>query len=180
MRRLVNAHKERQALGLTPLLAGRLAGAVGCLLDQVRSLPTTPSVTVVLVPVPSAASAVRSRGFDSTGALARRVARTVRRDRLATSVTVRRVLAQTRGVRDQIGLDAGQRSDNLRGRLRVVRPWSAGAWAVLVDDVVTSGASLTEASRALHEAGIPVLGAATVAATVRFGRNRSDDSRESR
>jgi adenine/guanine phosphoribosyltransferase-like PRPP-binding protein len=39
---------------------------------------------------------------------------------------------------------------------------------VLVDDLVTTGSSLTEAARALREARIPVLGAATVAATVRL------------
>jgi predicted amidophosphoribosyltransferase len=35
---------------------------------------------------------------------------------------------------------------------------------VLVDDISTSGASLAEAARALREAGVPVLGAATIAA----------------
>jgi predicted amidophosphoribosyltransferase len=46
------------------------------------------------------------------------------------------------------------------------RPISTSA-AVLVDDLVTTGSSLTEAARVLRRAGITVLGAATVAATVR-------------
>jgi predicted amidophosphoribosyltransferase len=46
------------------------------------------------------------------------------------------------------------------------RPISTSA-AVLVDDLVTTGSSLTEAARVLGKAGITVLGAATVAATVR-------------
>ena len=43
---------------------------------------------------------------------------------------------------------------------------------VLVDDLVTTGASLTEAARVLSAAGVEVLGAATVAATVRLRRPR--------
>ena len=42
-----------------------------------------------------------------------------------------------------------------------------GPALVVVDDLVTTGASLTEAARCLADAGFEVLGAATVSATVR-------------
>jgi predicted amidophosphoribosyltransferase len=69
-------------------------------------------------------------------------------------------------VRDSAGLDAVQRRANLAGRYRA-RPGAPGARVVLVDDVVTSGATLTEAARALRAAGQQRVLAAVVAATPR-------------
>lgn len=158
---LVTAHKDHGALGLAPVLAGRLALSVHALLRSCRW-----EGPVLLVPVPSAAAAVRRRGYDATATLARLAGR---RLRPSHPVQVRRLLVQRRGVRDQAGLDAAARSANLDGALRLrrglVRGWSEGAVVVLVDDVVTTGSSLAEAARALQEAGLVVLGAATVAAT---------------
>jgi len=74
-----------------------------------------------------------------------------------------------RRVRDSAGLDAVQRRANLAGRFRVRSGagWPAGSRLVLVDDVVTSGATLTEAASVLRPVGdTPVLGA-VVAATPR-------------
>jgi predicted amidophosphoribosyltransferase len=152
---------------LTGLLGDRLALSVGELLG-VRRVPV--DEPVILVPVPSAAAAVRERGFDATSALARRAARRLSADR---PVRAANLLAQHRGLADQSGLDAAQRAANLRGGLRVRRGWAAvrirpdGPALVIVDDLVTTGASLTEATDRLVEAGFEVLGAATVSATVR-------------
>ncbi|MGI3780418.1 MAG: ComF family protein [Janthinobacterium lividum] len=173
-RGLVSAHKERSALGLTRVLGERLALAVLALLaepgggDQVGE-------PVLLVPVPSARRAVRERGFDAGLALARAAARRLPDARAAP------LLTSTRRVADQSGLDAAGRQANLAGafRLRSGSPWSRsragptaigtflGTTVVVVDDVVTSGASLTEAVRALRAGGVTVCGAATAAATVR-------------
>jgi predicted amidophosphoribosyltransferase len=163
LRGLVNAHKERQALGLTPVLGQRLALSVQALLTARH---VEPGAEVSLVPVPSAARAVRERGLDATAAMARAAAR---RLRPRYRVGVATVLVQTAGVRDQSGLDARARQANLAGgfRLRGRRPDRP---VVLVDDLVTTGSSLTEAARVLRRAGVTVLGAATVAATMRRGR----------
>jgi predicted amidophosphoribosyltransferase len=158
LRQLVAAHKERGALNLTPFLAGRLAAAIGSVLHT-----ASPASTVVLVPVPSARAAVRERGFDATWALARGAARLLRRE---TPVGTRRLLHHARSVRDQAGLSAAQRATNLQGAFRVTSV-APGPPVIVVDDVVTTGSSLTEAARALREAGHHVLGAATVAATQR-------------
>ena len=160
LRGLINAHKERQALGLTKILGERLAGCVHALLTEVAHSVDEP---VVLVPVPSAAQVVRSRGFDATLAMARSAARRLR-SRYQTAVAT--TLVQGPGVRDQAGLDAGARQANLAGGFRLRGPVPTRP-TVLVDDLVTTGSSLTEAARVLRRAGVPVLGAATVAAAER-------------
>jgi predicted amidophosphoribosyltransferase len=146
-------------LSLTSFLAARLAAAVEVVLQSTAS----PANAVVLVPVPSARAAVRDRGFDATWDLARRAAGILRRQ---SAVRARRLLRQARPTRDQAGLSADQRAINLQGAFRVstVVP---GQVVIVVDDVVTTGSSLTEAARALREGGHRVLGAATVAATQR-------------
>jgi predicted amidophosphoribosyltransferase len=165
---LVSAHKDRGALGLAPVLAARLALSTHALLQHVGS-----EGPVLLVPVPSAADAVRRRGYDATATLARLAARRLRVRYPARAV---RLLAQRRGVRDQAGLTAAERSRNVAGAFRLRRgaAWS-GRWhpdsvVVLVDDVVTTGSSLAEALRVVRDAGLPVLGGATVAATARGPR----------
>ena len=90
-------------------------------------------------------------------------------------VVPQEIRERTRSLSDSLGLplDSDQRAANLRGGLRLrrgpsntlVRP--DGPALVVVDDLVTTGASLTEAVRCLDTAGYEVLGAATVSATVR-------------
>ena len=123
---------------------------------------------LVIVPVPSSRAARRQRGVDVVGDLA-----TVARRRLAHEglpVSVRAVARHTRSVADSAGLGAQARSDNLHGAF-VVEPRAAlglgGRPVVLVDDVVTTGATLAELTRALAVAGVSVRAAAVVAATRR-------------
>lgn len=165
-RGLLSAHKEDQALMLTALLGDRLAAAVATVLAEARVSTDDP---VVLVPVPSAPAAVRRRGFDATAGLARRAARRLARSR---PVATARLLEQRRGLADQSALDARERAANLdRGlvlrRRAALGMRSGGSPLVVVDDLVTTGASLTESARCLTAAGYDVLGAATVSATVR-------------
>ena len=160
LRKVINAHKEHQALTLTSFLAERLAWSVHALL---MSEPYGAG-GIVLVPIPSSARAVRRRGFDATASIARLAARQLR---ARYPMTVRLALAQGRRVADQAGLGAAARQQNLCGAFRLRKPITAAA-AVLVDDLVTTGSSLTEAARVLRAARITVLGAATVAATVRL------------
>lgn len=175
MQGLISAQKERQASGLTGVLGERLALALVGLLDEVE-VSDRPDAgdragAVVLVPVPSTRAAVRARGFDAALALARAAAVRVPR----RPVKVAPLLEPARRVADQSGLGEAARWRNLSGAYRLRRrpapsrgAGSTGAVAlVVVDDLVTTGSSLCEASRTLRAAGLPVLGAATVAATRR-------------
>lgn len=110
---------------------------------------------VLLVPVPSARWAVRARGHDPVRRMALAAAGELRRT--GTPARVAAVLRQRRAVADQARLDARQRLENIAGALEVTR--GAGRLlgtgrAVLVDDLMTTGASLAEAARALREATV--------------------------
>ena len=173
-RRLVLAVKEREALWLRRLLAERLAVALRLLLATAPGGPPGTDSTadgVLLVPMPSHPRAVRARGLDLTRDLARMAARSLRAE--GRRIQVARLLQQRRRPRDQAGLTSAERWDNLAGAL-VVRTRDPVRWArtgylrvIVVDDIVTTGASLTEATRALTAAGIVVTGSAVVAATQR-------------
>jgi len=161
MRRVLLAAKERGALGLLPLLGRRLAAAVASLV-----LATESSRPLVLVPVPSVATQVADRGVDLTASLARHAA--VRLRGAGVAVQVRRGLALNRRPADQAGLDRGQRHANLAGAFRATGAPPQGR-VIIVDDIVTTGATLAEAFRACRQDGRDVIGAAVVAATTKGG-----------
>ncbi|MFF0729107.1 ComF family protein [Streptomyces sp. NPDC004134] len=123
---------------------------------------------VVLVPVPSARGAVVRRGHDPVRRLALVAAERLRRGGIRAELLP--VLRQRRAVADQAGLGAAARRRNVSGALEVVRGGALrlgapGCRVVLVDDVLTTGASLAEAARAVRAAGCDGgLAAAVVAA----------------
>lgn len=169
LRAMVLAHKERRVLALARPLGDLLGGAVRAALQDARCGAGAP---VVLVPVPSRPAAVRQRGHDPTFTMTRAAAgRLVAESR---TVAALRVLRLRPGVVDQAGLDTRGRAANLAGSMAapsaVVRRLGERfphAHVVLCDDVLTTGATLREAQRALEAAGVPVLASAAVAATRR-------------
>jgi predicted amidophosphoribosyltransferase len=159
LRELVLAHKERGALGLVSPLGRLLAEVVA------GATPLHPERAVILVPVPSHPAVVRSRGHDPVLRLVRRSAGVLRRR--GSRVAVRQALRVVGRPLDQSGLDAAGRAANLDGRFRGRQPAPTEGEVLLLDDVVTTGATLREAQRALEGAGWSVAGAATLAATRR-------------
>jgi predicted amidophosphoribosyltransferase len=177
VRALLLAHKERGALRLAVPLGRLLAAAVRTAsIPAPRAGRAAPGPEMLtLVPVPSAQRAVAGRGHDPVRRTALAAARELRRD--GVPVRVPAVLRQRRGMADQAGLSARQRAENVRGALELV-PGGAGLLAraggrtVLVDDLMTTGASLTEAARAVAEGCCPVHAAAVVAFRARNGSGK--------
>ena len=124
------------------LAAGRLCGE---LMAEALSAAERPQA---LIPLPLHRKRLRSRGFDQTLELARPLARSLDLPLLDDA------LLRTRETAPQSRLDAAARRRNLR-RAFAVRP-GAGlpAHVALVDDVMTTGATLHAAADALLRAGV--------------------------
>lgn len=155
--RAVVAFKEHGARRLAGPLGGMLAGSVRAVVGQ-AGVPLSADQPVWLVPVPTRRAARRARGADHMAILAARAARGLRADGLPAHRLA--ALRQVRVGVDQVGLSRAARRANLAGSL------ASGALpagpVVVVDDVLTTGATVVEAVRALRAAGGSVLGVATV------------------
>ncbi|MBN9154253.1 MAG: ComF family protein [Microbacterium sp.] len=151
--RVLRALKEQGRTTLARPLAPALRAALDAALataDERRGAPAE----IVVVPVPTSHAAMRRRGYRVAELLARRA-----------GMRPVRLLRPTRAAADQRSLGRADRARNVEGSMGATS--AAGLRVLIVDDVVTTGATLTEAARALRAAGAEVIGAATVAATPR-------------
>ena len=124
----------------------RLAGVLARLMVQV--LPPGWPLEVVAY-VPASRAAVRRRGFDHGELLGREVAACVGLECLP--------LLRRPRTRDQRGLSARGRIANLAGRFEAAGAAPCRGGVLLVDDVMTTGATLCAAAAALRSAGYPAL-----------------------
>ncbi len=151
-RRLVLAYKERGRRDLARPLGEVLAGVV-------PHLPgARPDAAGMwwLVPAPSRRSAARVRGGPHVLELARRCAAWMAAQ--GRPVAVAPALRLDAGARDAVGLDQAQRVANLAGRLRLHPDGAppAGTPVVLLDDVVTTGATVGACTAALRAGSVEV------------------------
>jgi predicted amidophosphoribosyltransferase len=122
---------------------------------------------ICLVPVPTSTKAYLNRGFSPVHLLLGGASQQL------AGLAVADVLAKAGGSVLQLpggqkGLGRGARAQRVRGSMRVSRRAQArvaGRRCVIIDDVLTTGATLAEAARALHAAGAQVAGAVVLAAT---------------
>ncbi len=153
-------------------LRGRrdLTGPLSELLTAAVAAWQPPHGSVALVPIPVRPASRRRRGRDVVGELAAQVA-----DALPW-LHLRRCLRWRRKVGDQIGAGAAERSRNVAGAM-ACRGLPPGP-AILLDDVVTTGATLAEAARALRHAGAAPVSAAVLAASAGRESVREQCARE--
>lgn len=144
VRRVILALKQQDRTDAAPALAASLTAAI-------RASPSAE-----LAPVPTSAAAFRARGYDPVALLLRRGAhRPVR------------ALVHTRRTAHQKSLGVVERATNLSGAF-AARGDLSGRRFLLIDDIMTTGATLDEAARAVREDGGEVVGGATLAFTKRL------------
>jgi ComF family protein len=121
-----------------------------------RMAEQLPARDYLVVPIPTATSRVRQRGYDQARLLARALARRLRCPYSSCLVRI--------GQAHQVGANRQQRLKQLQGAYRFKRPDAiAGRHILLVDDVMTTGASVQAASQVLVAAGAITVDAVTFA-----------------
>lgn len=157
-RRIVVAYKDRGDQGLARVIAAL----------QARIIPPAWLTGAALVPIPARRQALRTRGFDHVGLITRELS-------ALTDLPICEALAPGKQ-KDQRELDARERLTNMRGAISVA-PIKKNALegsassviaplpsrVILVDDVLTTGATLFAAAEALREAGVREVFALTFA-----------------
>jgi ComF family protein len=121
---------------------------------------------IIVVPVPLHAIKLRQRGFNQSELIARaslKLKPAALRLQLNASVLERR-----RETKSQIGLSRHQRRENIRRAFVVAKPHEVtGREVLVVDDVFTTGTTVSECARVLRRAGASKVYVATVARTLK-------------
>jgi ComF family protein len=156
-RQLVTSFKYTDRLDLAPMMGQGMARAGRELLGQADAL----------LPVPLHWRRLWARRFNQSAALARAISD------IAGVPVLHGALKRVRATPQQVGLSKTERADNVQGAFRVPaeeKAQVAGRRLVLIDDVLTSGATVDTCARALLRAGaahVDVLVFARVVAPVR-------------
>ena len=138
---IINNLKEKGITSLTPSIA---TFAKAFWPEELKD--------AILVPVPSSLSNSKKRGFSHTSLIAKALARQL------PGLRTRELLRSRAKRLDQVGLSPGQRIENMQGAFRAdLRGFHPnGRPLMLIDDVLTSGATMTEAITCLRASGLEV------------------------
>lgn len=161
LRDLIHLLKYQQVRAAAGVLGRMLAEVIGKLEAGI------PEGTIAVVPVPLYARKQAQRGFNQAELIARIALKQLARS--GRFQLCARVLQRRRETVSQIGLTGHQRRENLRGAFAVPnQEQMAGRKVVLVDDVFTTGTTVSECARVLRRAGAAGVWVATVARTLKI------------
>jgi len=147
IRNALHRLKYRRDLGLGDALAEHLVGFVKELGWPVE----------IIVPVPLGAARLKERGYNQISLVARPLA-------LAMGIRYApHALTRVRETKSQVGLTRNERHENVRGAFRAGSARVNGRVVLLIDDVATTGSTLSSCAEALSRAGAQDVFALTVA-----------------
>jgi ComF family protein len=164
LRELIHLLKYAHVRPAAAVLGRMLSEAIDTL--EVSFGPTPVFVT----PVPLHSSKMRQRGFNQAELIAKAA---LKLNSLGGRLELHsRILERRRETQSQIGLTRHQRRENLRSAFAVISPEeAAGHEFLLVDDVFTTGTTVSECARVLRRAGASKIFVATVARTLKVEAN---------
>jgi ComF family protein len=159
LRDLIHLLKYQHIRPAANVLGRMLAEVIGHL------EPGFADTKILIVPVPLSPAKLKQRGFNQAELTARIAIKLLStRDRYV----VGDLLSRIRETQSQTGLTRHQRRENLRGAFRAKYPEKlSGSEVLLVDDVFTTGTTVSECARVLRRAGATRVWVATVARTLK-------------
>ena len=163
LRRMVHRLKYARGLAEGACLGQLLAWHPGLALEAESAAP-------LVVPVPLHQKRLGSRGYNQSMEIGRGLVRNLNRNLARPLHLTPAILHRIRNNRPQIGLSRVERQENTRG-IFAVQGEVTGLHILLVDDVFTTGATLSEATRTLLGAGAARVAVAVVARAMRCNRS---------
>jgi len=136
LKTIINRAKRSDSERVFENLGSRLAA----------SLPEMNLTDYVLTAIPLHKSKYRARGFNQSEVLANQIS-------LRTNLRYERLLSRTKKTQEQKKLSLKARNENLKDAFKVTKSNLNGLKILLIDDIVTTGASTLSATRVLKAAG---------------------------
>ena len=155
--KLISAFKEKQLFSLAKPMAELMVAAL-LKSNFVAGWQATNSMPLVLVPIPSTSSSTLKRGFVPAQLLANACAQLLRKHDAFKSARISVATGLVVSDRaDQAKLDRGSRFEVSRDSMKFYGSVSQGSLVLLIDDLITTGASIFEARRAITHTMSPEL-----------------------